>query len=359
MSPGAAWLFRPVPQKDSIYNNDMMGFGGMAESLRRIREGDIWTLGGRAWLGVLLICLSLSACSFDYSESLRVGTNLWVGYEPLYLARSIGALPDNSVRLVELPATTDVIHALRSQTLEAAALTLDEVLSQLADGVDLRVVLVMDYSDGGDVLIGHDTVSRLEELRGHRIGYENSAVGALMLDAALEAGHLTPGDITLVPLTPDQHVAAFLSGRVDAVVTFEPARTQLLEHGATVLFDSSRIPGRIIDVLAVRGDVADTQPKQVQALLDGWFRALAYMQVERSSAVSQMSIRHQITPEIFAVSLSGLRFVGLEENRQLLAALEPGLQQRADALARLMVQRGLLPDVPGLNGVFDSRSLPK
>jgi len=177
---------------------------------------------------ILASGLALAGCGADNPGALRVGTNLWVGYEPLYLARAIGALPGDQVRLVELPATSDVIHALRGHTLEAAALTLDEVLSQVASGVDLRVVLVLDESNGGDVVIGHPGMRGLYDLKGRRIGYENTAVGALMLDAALRAGHLTPADVTLVPVTPDRHVAAFTTGDVDAVVTFEPARSELL-----------------------------------------------------------------------------------------------------------------------------------
>ena len=48
---------------------------------------------------------------------LRLGTNIWPGYEPLYLASSIKALPEEQVRLVQYASASDVIRAFRNEVI--------------------------------------------------------------------------------------------------------------------------------------------------------------------------------------------------------------------------------------------------
>jgi ABC-type nitrate/sulfonate/bicarbonate transport system substrate-binding protein len=88
----------------------------------------------------------LSGCS-DPPSPLNVGTIVFPGYELLFLAREQGLLPEPGIRLVELLSSTDNLRLLAAGRLQAATLTLDEVLTARADGLDLRVVLVLDLSD--------------------------------------------------------------------------------------------------------------------------------------------------------------------------------------------------------------------
>ena len=96
-------------------------------------------------------------------------------------------------------------------------------------------------------------------------------------------------------LESNEQPSAFEKGEVDGAVTFDPYRAQFLRAGATTLFDSTQIPGEIVDLLAVRASVLDKQPKAIQALLTGWFGALDYMQARPEDAARRMGIRQQTT----------------------------------------------------------------
>ena len=84
-------------------------------------------------------------------------------------------------------------------------------------------------------------------------------------------------DVNVVHLESNEQPSAFEKGQVDGAVTFDPYRAQFLRAGAKTLFDSTQIPGEIVDLLAVRATVFDKQPKAIQALLTGWFGAIDYM----------------------------------------------------------------------------------
>jgi len=306
-------------------------------------------------LGLVISAATLVSCFQRHEPILRIATNVWPGYETLYLARSLGYYDDRSIRLVEMTSSSQVSQALRNGTIEAGCLTLDETLSLLQDNVNLRVVLIMDISHGADVVMARPGIAGLKALRNKRVGVENAAVGAIMLDAALEAGGLQAADVNIVPITPDEHAAAYLSGKVDAVVTFEPVRSQLLKAGAHVLFDSTQVPGRIIDVLVVRAEDAANHTRELKELLDGHFKALEYLKNNPQDAAKRMAPRlNGDALEQFA----GIHLPDLKENRNFLSSDSLRLKSIAHELAELMIRRKLLQRPVAADSLADSSYLP-
>lgn len=301
--------------------------------------------------------LLLVACTPELQAPMRVGTNAWPGYEPLYLARDLGYYPDGAVRLVEYASATEVIQAYRNHAIDAAALTLDEVLQLVQDGHRPHVVTVLDYSDGADALLATRRVRTLAGLHGKRVGVENTAVGAYLLARALQAARLPRSAIQVVPLEIQEHELAFVSGTVDAVVTFEPVRSRLLHQGAHVLFDSRRIPGEILDVLVVRDDFIETRAREAHQLVDGWRRAVLYLRSEPQDAARRMAPRLGMSAEEFLAALSGLRLPDLDENRRLLGGHEPALRIPAQHLAEVMRSEHLLHSPVAIDALLDARLL--
>lgn len=285
-----------------------------------------------------LACL-LVGCFSEPEGPVKIGTNKWPGYEPLYLARHHGHYEGERIWLVELASASEVIHEFRNGNLDGAALTLDEALVLLEDGLEISIVLVMDFSAGGDVLLAQPEFASVDQLKGKKIAVETTAVGAIMLDGALESAGLLPEDITIIGCSVDEHVRIF--DRVDAVVTFEPAKTALEKLGAVILFDSSEIPRRIVDVLVVRRAVMQERPIQVRALLAGYFQARKTLEENPEGAAKIMAGRLNVTPDELLASYGGLHLPGVEENRKLLTDPD-GLDQAAKDLADLMHRKGLL-----------------
>lgn len=136
--------------------------------------------GWRRWCAILALAGGaawLTACGPRYEPPLAVGTNTWTGYEPLYLARDLGLHDGLPVRLVELGSTTQSMDALRTGQLGMAGLTLDEALTLAQEGIALKVVWVMDVSSGADALVVRPGLADLSDLRGSKVGVEQTAVG--------------------------------------------------------------------------------------------------------------------------------------------------------------------------------------
>jgi NitT/TauT family transport system substrate-binding protein len=300
--------------------------------------------GVRYALAALAVVL-LAGCSAHPAPPVRIGTNTWPGYEPLYLAQDLGRLGPKNVRLTRFHSATEVMGAFGAGTIDAAALTLDEALLLLASGREARIVLVMDTSQGGDAIVAHPGVRDLKDLAGRRVGVEQTAVGAYMASRAFQKAGLSPEQVSLVDLPANQHAAAFLGGQVDAVVTFEPMRSALVAAGGVELFSSAEIPGEIVDVLVVNPTFLDRHPERVRAVVAGWFEALDYLKSQPSKAANFMAMRLHLTPSAVMKACDGLRFPTPADNRRMLVGTG-GVPQLATAASRLhetMRTMGLLP----------------
>src|SRR5438874_8560657 len=195
----------------------------------------------------ILLCiamlLSLLGCMREPDTTLRIGTNVWIGSEPLYLARELGHLDPSTVQLVEYPSASEVLRAFRNQAIDGMVISLDELFGLAADGLQPRIVLVVDVSNGADVVVGRSGMRSMRDLKGKSIAVESSALGACVLSRALAVNGMQAGDVNVVHLESNEQPSAFEKGTVDGAVTFDPYRAQFLRAGATTLFDSTQIPG--------------------------------------------------------------------------------------------------------------------
>lgn len=301
--------------------------------------------------------LGLNGCTGEPTPVLRVGADVWPGYEPLYLARDLGYFQDKPIHPVEFTSATQVIRAYQNDAIDAVCLTLDEALLLASQGADFRIVLTADFSNGADVIIGAPGTQFMHDLRGRRVGVEDTALGAFFLTRALQESGMQTGDVRVVPMQAQDHEQAFLKGDVDAVVTFEPVRSKLLARGAHILFDSSRIPSEIVDVVLVRADYLKQHPQAVADLVRGWQQAQDYLARSSDDALARMARREAATVTEMREALRGVHLPSREENFQLLSGREPALKPVLQRLAKFMLQTKLLQSPAPVDKLIEPHDL--
>ncbi len=304
-----------------------------------------------------MLALMTAGCTPQPPPPLRVGTNVWPGYEPLYLARDLGYFEGGPVHLVEYASATDVIRAFRNHAIEAAAITLDEALLLVDSGQQPRVVLVMDVSNGADVILGRAGMQRLEDIKGRRIGVEHGALGAYVLTRALTLAGMTLDEVRVVPLPVFAHEQAFLKHEIDAVVTFDPVRTRLLHQGAATLFDSSQIPGEVVDVLVVQSDYLEHETAAVAGLVQSWFRALAYVRLHPDAAAARMAPRMALSTSELQAALQLLQIPDVAQNVRMIRGPEAALLTPLRHMQHSMRAQKLLRHDMAATALLDARAL--
>lgn len=310
------------------------------------------------FLGALLTS-TLVGCIQKLPDPLRVGYIVWPGYESLYLARDLGYYKDTPIRLVDYPSNSEVIRAFRNNNLQAAALTLYEALLVAETEPSARVVLILDSSNGADAILAMPKIKTLEAIKGKRVGVESGALGGFILTRALEKVNLKPKDVQIVSLGLSEHEQAFKRKKVDAVVTSEPTGSKLLTDGANLLFDSSEIPGEILDVLVVREELLKKQSSATQALLDGYFSALNYLKENPQDAARRIAPREGVTPQQFLKSLEGLVIHDLQENKQILGKTDTLSREKVKKVSQFMLDNKLLNKQINPTSLFDDSIVKK
>ena len=291
------------------------------------------------------------------TQPLRLGTNIWPGYEPLYLARELGYLDHKKIRLVEYTSASKVLSAYRNGLLDAAALTLDEVLILLDAGEDPQIILVTDISNGGDALLGQSHIQSLEQLTGKKIGVEHNALGAYFINRVIVVNDIDENSFTIVPLKQDEQERAFIEKRIDATFTFEPVKSRLINKGANVLFDSSQIPGEIIDVIVVNKNTLSRYEKHIAHLKIAWFKALETMQTHPDASAKILGRRLKMSNADVLKSYSGIKLPTMQQNQKMLEAEPiPDLYPVAQDMSNNMFEMNLIKSKLETHTIFGMKT---
>lgn len=313
------------------------------------------------WLRLYWLVCALwlvGGCTPPEQHTFRLGANNWLGYQAFFEAQVLGYWPSSEIAVVELGSTTEVIRALSNGSIDAAALTLDEFVIARSRHHNLQAVMVIDISHGGDVLVVKPDIESLEALKGKTVAVENTALGAIMLDAVLNAAKLKAEEVTLYPVTYDQHETAFMDENVDALITFEPARSKLLAKGYKILFSSRDIPDTIVDVLVVSESTKETYRDRIKHLMAGFYFAQAKIEAGELQTVQHISKRTQIKRGAITLGYEQLRIPDLESNQSLMAQCHHGgLKETATSLMNIMLARRMISEAVDLTNMCDASLL--
>lgn len=291
---------------------------------------------------LLFFALLVTGCDNKFIGPLRVASHEWPGYEPLHLARELGFFDEQKIHVYEVPSATSTIRAFRNGYIDVAALTLDEALLLLQDQVPIKILLVMDVSNGADAVLGGKGIETLKDLEGKRIGVESSALGAYMLSRTLAKANLTHQDVKPVYIPFNKHVQAYQEQQVDALVTFEPNKTLIQNAGGKVLIDSRELANEIFDVLVIRESVIATHQIAIGQLIEGWFKALNYLETQPQNAAHRISKRINISAAEFLNALKDITIPSRAQNKEFLTGNSPQLLVTGQRLADVMIKNQLL-----------------
>ena len=275
-----------------------------------------------------------------------IGINSWTGYDPLLLASEINLFEKNNVQVTvqQFASTGDELQAIKEGKIDGAGLTLDEAFSLIGAGYPGKIVLIVDFSRGGDMIIGKTDIQSVSDLKGKRVGYEGTVVGEFLLQRALQAYHIKNKEIELINVPAENWLKSFKNNDVDALVCFNPVASILLsEEEGHLLFSSKDIPFEIIDVLLFSEEYYRENKAQIKKILHAWFEALNFLQNNLDSAATIIAGKKNITPEIYKTGMSGLFVPGLKENQRLFKInSEENMHKYSQNIIDFMLKKGLL-----------------
>ncbi len=228
---------------------------------------------------------------------------------------------------------------------DAATLTIYEVILAASKGVPLKIVLLLDYTTGSDGLVAKKSIHSIQDLKGKRIGIEHGTIAHFTLHKALEKAGLDTTEVQLVNLDLEGLKQAFLHGEVDAVGTYEPYISELVNQGdGHVIFSSREIPRAICDVLFVREKIARDHPELIDHWIEAWNDALNFKGSESENYVRTLNKLNGTPIPDLKDAFKGIFFTNLAENRVAFGTADkPGyLLESLREMQEFMLKQGVI-----------------
>ena len=236
---------------------------------------------------------ALSSAIAEEKKDFKVAWSIYVGWMPWGYADEAGIVKkwaDKYGINIEVKQFNDYVESINQFTAgayDAVTITNMDALSiPSAGGVDTTAVIVGDFSNGNDAVILKDK-DKLEDIKGQNVNLVEFSVSHYLLARALESIGAEEKDLKVINTSDADMAAAFETPDVTAVVTWKPIVSTILEApDAHLVFDSSQIPGEIIDLMVANTEVLKDNPKFGKALAGIWYETMKVMQSEASAKES-------------------------------------------------------------------------
>nr|WP_245884301.1 putative urea ABC transporter substrate-binding protein [Hartmannibacter diazotrophicus] len=224
----------------------------------------------------------MTPAAAEAKKEFNIAWTIYVGWMPWPYAADAGIVKkwaDKYGLTINVTQINDYVESINQYTagkFDGVTVTnMDALTIPAAGGVDTTALIVGDFSNGNDGIVSK-TAKSVADLKGETVNLVELSVSHYLLARALDTAGLSEKDLTVVNTSDADMVAAFKAPETTTVVTWNPLLAEVkAEPGATEVFNSSQIPGEIIDMLAVNTETLKDNPDFGKALAGAWYETMA------------------------------------------------------------------------------------
>jgi NitT/TauT family transport system substrate-binding protein len=299
------------------------------------------------------------------AEPIKLGMSTWLGYAPLYLAKEKGFYQKRGVdvEIVIIQSPVDRRAAFAADRIQGFATTVDTLVMTAAaeTPIPVKQVLVLDASHGGDGIVAKKEIKTIQDLKGKTVaGQMGGGASYFWLNYVLMQHGMKLSDLKMVDMRAGDAGAAFVAGKVDAAVTWEPwlSRAKNTPHGH-VLYSSDKTPGIIVDSLGFKPEFLAKNGSAVKKIISAWNEAIEFASQNPSEADAIMGKFANLTADIFAIEKAGVIFYGSKGNREFFGTPEkPGtLYTTTQRAIDIWYELKLIKSKPKVSDLIDASFL--
>ena len=245
----------------------------------------------------LVMGLSASSLMAEVKDKFEVSWTIYVGWMPWDYAQQKGIVDkwakkyDIEIDLVQVNDYIESINQYTAGKFDGCVMTnMDALTIPAASGVDSTALIMGDYSNGNDGIILKDK-KNLSDIKGQKVNLVELSVSHYLLARGLESVGMSERDVKVVNTSDADMVAAYTSDEVTAMTTWNPQLSEIMTNNksANLVFDSSKTPGEIIDMLVMNTETLNDNPKLAKALTGAWFEVMALMKKGDKEALTFMA----------------------------------------------------------------------
>ena len=256
--------------------------------------------------------------SIQAAEPLKIAFSDWPGFTLFEVAKQKGWFKEAGVdvELVwfdYLPS----LDAFAAGKVDAVTAVGTDVLVNGANGAKSKIIALLDYSSGSDMIIGAPGINSIKDLKGKSIGLEVTLVEHLLLLKALEANGMKQSDVKLVNTATNETPQTLASGKVAAIGAWYPVSGQALKQvaGSKPLFTTAEAKGLVYDVLAVSPTSFAKRKDDWGKVTKVYYKCVDYINdpATKADAVKIMAAKAGADAADYEKNIPGTHFLTLAE----------------------------------------------
>lgn len=290
-------------------------------------------LTSAAGLAATVAAPAIPAQAATKKKKFSLAWTIYVGWMPWPWAAQAGIVKKWAdkygieIEVVEVSDYSTSINQYTAGAFDALTITnMDTLAVPAVGGVDSTSIITGDYSNGNDAVILKNK-QKFTDIKGQSVNIVQYSVSQYLLDRGLQIHGMTERDIRVINTSDADMAAAFLTPQVTAVVTWNPIVEQIdADKGAYNVFNSSDIPGEILDLVIVNTKTLDANPEFAKALCGIWYETLGIMLANTPEAKKAQTEMGQLSGTDYAGFASQLKTTHLFANPAQAAAFTSGEQ---------------------------------
>jgi NitT/TauT family transport system substrate-binding protein len=297
-------------------------------------------------LGFLLSIAFLSTAHMAMAaDTVRMATFTWFGYGPVFVAQEKDFFGDLNVEVKVIDDVTARYAAYQSGEFDIMPTTIDGAAIESTQGIDGKLFMMTDDSRGADGIIAKADIKTAQDLKGKTIAFPRGVASHFLLHTVLKNAGLGLGDIQPKILDDASMAAqAFMSGQVDAAVTWEPYISQVGSKGHVLVTTKDMpesLPGTLWGSQKFVNNTAN-----VQKFIIGWQKAIQFAKNNPAEANAIMAKGFGLKPAEIADGLTGLVFTQKTFNHAYLCGSTPKVAPKFDDAGKLWLAEKVIDKAP-------------
>ncbi|XOC88361.1 ABC transporter substrate-binding protein [Hyphomicrobium sp. DY-1] len=249
-----------------------------------------------------------------WAEPLKIGYSDWPGWVAWQVAIDKGWFKEAGVDVdFEWFDYVPSMDAFSAGKLDGVTVTNGDALVMGGSGTKNTMIMLTDYSNGNDMIVGVPGIKSLKDLKGKKVGIEVGFVEHLLLLNGLEKNGMTESDVTLVNTKTNETPQTLASGEVSAIGAWQPNSGQAMKQvpGSTPIYTSADEPGLIYDVITVNPTSLATRKADWEKVIKVWDRVVKYINDPATvdDAAKIMAARVGLKPAEYKPLIAGTKLL--------------------------------------------------
>jgi NitT/TauT family transport system substrate-binding protein len=281
---------------------------------------------------------------------LRVAMVPWLGWGSAQIADVKGFFKEEGIEVQQtvFQTVSEVNTALLSGKVDLAWLVALDLLVLTEKTPDLKFIYACDYSGEVDAVVGHD-IETPTDIKGKKIAREDIPYEVVFTGEYLESVGLTDKDVQILSLAVPDAAAAFVAGKVDAAVIYEPFVGKALKErpGSKILY-TAKGTNTIANGLAGSSQVLQDRRSDVVAYLRAINKGIKFSTENAPEANEIVAKWTGITAKEVAEQLSKVKLLDMAQNNSIVFnANDPlNVMKSIDAAAPLLMKASKIAKAP-------------